>query len=205
MNRRDVLRIAGAGAATAVVAQSVAGGPESKPLSPLARSQGAIDEGFRPLFDGKSFEGWKVDENTAKSWKIDHGLLVLTGGNSHLFTSEEFDDFVVRFEWWPLKKAYDSGFFVRGRQIQMAQGGAGMLFGSKHAKAVPQLHKPPGEWNGWEVSCVGTKLSLTVNGTLAWQIDDFALARRPLGIQAEGHPIEFRNLWVKSLSQRNDK
>jgi hypothetical protein len=204
-NRRDVLRIALAGAATAVVARSAGGEAETKPGLSLTRRHGANDEGFRPLFDGKSFEGWKVNENTPKSWKIDDELLVLTGGNSHLFTREEFDDFVVRLEWRPLKSGYDSGFFVRGRQIQMAQGGAGMLFGSREAKATPQLHKPPGEWNRWEVSCVGTKLSLTVNGTLAWQIDDFPLARRPLGIQAEGHPIEFRNLWVKSLSQRNDK
>jgi len=162
-------------------------------------------EGFRPLFDGRTFEGWQVSDATPKSWKIESGMLMLIGGSNHLFTKGEFDDFVVRFEWRPLKKGYDSGFFVRGRQIQMAQGGAGMLFGSKEAKAVPQLHKPPGEWNQWEVTCVGTKLSLTVNGTLAWQIDDFPPARRPLGIQAEGHAVEFRNLWVKSLSQRSDK
>ena len=89
-------------------------------------------EGFVPLFDGKSFAGWNVGEKTPASWKIENGLLVLTGGNSHLFTKEKFDDFVVRFEWRPLKKGYNSGFFIRGwNQIQMAQGGAGMLFGSK--------------------------------------------------------------------------
>ncbi len=37
-------------------------------------------------------------------------------------TKEEFDDFIVRFEWRPAKKGYNSGFFIRGRQIQMAQG-----------------------------------------------------------------------------------
>ncbi|MFH1264492.1 MAG: family 16 glycoside hydrolase, partial [Planctomycetota bacterium] len=55
------------------------------------------EKGFEPLFDGKSFEGWNVGENTPKSWKIEEGLLVLTGGNSHLFTKEEFGDFIVRF------------------------------------------------------------------------------------------------------------
>ena len=127
----------------------------------LARHSAAADkeEGFQALFDGKSFAGWKVDENTPKSWRIDNGLLVLTGGSSHLFTKEEYDDFIVRFEWRPAKKGYNSGFFVRGRQIQMAQGGAGMLFGSKDAPAVPQLHRPPGQWNEWEVSCIGRTLS----------------------------------------------
>jgi hypothetical protein len=164
-----------------------------------AQLAGPAEAGFRPLFDGKSFEGWRVDENTAKSWKIGPGILALTGGSAHLFTEESFGDFVVRFEWRPLKKGYNSGFFVRGRQIQIADGQAGMLFGSKDAPPVPNLHKPPGEWNAWEVTCVGRTLSLTVNGTLAWKIGDFKAAPAPLGIEAEGHPIEFRNLRIKTL------
>jgi len=160
---------------------------------------GKAEESFRPLFDGKSFDGWKVSEATPKSWKIENGLLVLTGGNSHLFSKEEFDDFIVRFEWRPAKKGYNSGFFVRGRQIQMAQGGAGMLFHSKDAKAVPQLHKPPGDWNEWEVTCIGTRLSLKVNGQVAWEIDNFPPARRPLGFEAEGHQIAFRSIRIKTI------
>lgn len=159
------------------------------------------EEGFESLFDGKSFEGWKTNEKTPTSWKIENGLLVLTGGNSHLFTKEEFSDFIVRFEWRPAKKGYNSGFFVRGRQIQMAQGGAGMLFRSEEAKAVPKLHKPPGEWNEWEVTCIGPKLALKVNGKPAWEIDNFKQASRALGIEAEGHEIAFRNIRIKRLGK----
>jgi len=157
------------------------------------------EEGFESLFDGQSFAGWRVGENTPASWKIENDLLMLTGGRSHLFTKEQFDDFIVRFEWRPARKGYNSGFFVRGRQIQMAQGGAGRLFGSEGTKAVPKLHKPPGEWNEWEVTCIGAKLSLKVNGTLAWEIDDFKQVSRPLGIEAEGHAIDFRNFRIKRI------
>ncbi|HUT93210.1 MAG TPA: DUF1080 domain-containing protein [Thermoguttaceae bacterium] len=172
--------------------------------APLSAQEPAKEKegGFKPLFDGKSFEGWLVKDDTPTSWKIEEGLLVLTGGRSHLFTKEAFADFIVRFEWRPAKKGYNSGFFVRGRQIQMAQGGAGMLFGSEKAKGVPKLHKPPGEWNEWEVTCVGPKLSLKVNGKLAWEIDDFKQANRPLGIEAEGHEIAFRNMRIKSLDKQ---
>lgn len=159
------------------------------------------EEGFRPLFDGNSLAGWKVTENTAKSWKLQDGLLILIGGSNHLFTQEEFQDFVLRFQWRPLRKGYNSGLFVRGRQIQMAQSGAGMLFGSTEAKAVPQLHNPPGQWNEWEVSCIGTKLSLRVNGTLAWELDNFKRTSAPIGIEAEGHPIEFRAIRIKTVSR----
>ncbi len=159
------------------------------------------EEGFRPLFDGKSFAGWKTGENTPKSWKIENGLLVLTGGNNHLYTQAEFGDFIVRLQWRAAKKGYNSGVFIRGRQIQLADGQAGMLFGSKNAPGVPELHHPPGQWNEWEVTCVGRKLSLKVNGKPAWAIDDFKPARGPLGIEAEGQPIDFRNIRIKTLGK----
>lgn len=171
-----------------------------KGLAAIRKPAGArAEEGFRPLFDGKSFAGWKTTDTTAKSWKVEGGLLVLTGGSDHLFTEEKFEDFILRFEWRPLKKGYNSGLFVRGRQIQMADGGAGMLFGSKEAKAAPKLHNPPGQWNTWEVACVGSKLALVVNGRPAWEIENFKPARVPLGIEAEGRPIEFRNLRIKTV------
>jgi len=56
---------------------STAAGPESAATPPTSPAKD--EEGFRPLFDGKSFDGWKVNENTPKSWKIENGLLVLTG------------------------------------------------------------------------------------------------------------------------------
>ena len=162
-------------------------------------AKGDKEEGFESLFDGKSFEGWRVSESTPTSWRIDNGLLVLTGGHSHLFTEKKFDDFIVRFEWRPVKKGYNSGFFIRGRQIQMAQGGAGRLFGSEGTKGVPKLHRPPGEWNEWEVTCIGPKVSLKVNGKPAWEIDNFKPVRGPLGIEAEGHSIEFREIRIKEF------
>lgn len=175
---------------------------ENSAKSPAKPVEKDLEKGFVSLFDGKSLAGWQVNEKTPESWKIENGLLVLTGGRSHLFTKEKFDDFVVRFEWRPVKKGYNSGFFIRGwNQIQMAQGGAGMLFGSKEAKAVPKLHNPPGEWNCWEVTCIGPKLSLEVNGKLAWEIDNFKQVRGPLGVEAEGHSIEFRKIRIKKLSK----
>lgn len=172
---------------------------EGKPGGNPTPAPPDAEEGFRPLFDGYSLAGWKTTPDTPKSWKMEGGLLVLTGGSSHLFTEEKLQDFVLRFEWRPHRKGYNSGLFVRGRQIQIADGSAGMLFGSKKAPGVPQLHHPPGQWNTWEVTCKGTHLALRVNGKTAWEIDDFRPAALPVGIEAEGHPIDFRNLRIKRL------
>lgn len=161
------------------------------------------EEGFTRLFDGKTFAGWKTSDKTAKSWKIEEGMLRLTGGNNHLFTEKTYEDFIVRFEWRPAKKGYNSGFFIRGgNQIQMAQGDAGHLLSrGKDTKGVPTLHKAPGEWNEWEVTCIGGKCSLKVNGTLAWEIEDFKAKAGTLGIEAEGAAIDFRNLRIKEIKK----
>jgi hypothetical protein len=162
----------------------------------------ASEKGFVPLFDGKSFAGWKTTDKTPKSWKIEDGLLVLTGGSNNLFTEKEFDDFVVRFEFRPEKKGYNSGFFIRGgNQINLAQKDAGRLFGYNQTRPVPELHKAPGEWNEWEVTCNGPKVTLKVNGQLAWSIDNFKPKHGPIGIQAEGQHIDFRNLRIKMLDK----
>lgn len=161
-------------------------------------------DGFVPLFDGKTFEGWKTTDSTPKSWKIENGLLILTGGGSSLYTKDEFIDFIVRFEWRPLKKGYNSGFFIRGNnQIQMQQSDCGHLMSNpKDTKGVPMLHKDPGEWNEWEVICIGPKVALKVNGKPAWEIDSFKAVKGTIGIEAEGHPIEFKNLRIKKIEKK---
>jgi hypothetical protein len=163
-------------------------------------------EGFKGLFDGRSFEGWKTSEKTPSSWKIEDGILILMGGRTHLFTNESYENFVIRFEWRAEKKGYNSGFYLRGtNQIQMQQQNCGQFMPSKKTKGVPDLHKAPGEWNEWEVTCDGPKVSLKVNGKLAWETDDFRATKGPLGIEAEGSRIDFRNLRIKILDKQEDK
>ena len=44
----------------------------------------ADDDGWISLFDGNSFSGWKVNENS-DTWKVEDGALVCEGPRSHLF------------------------------------------------------------------------------------------------------------------------
>lgn len=166
----------------------------------LAQTGAEKEEGFVPLFNGKSFDGWKTNDTTAKSWKIEEGMLVLLGGSNNLYTEKSYDNFIVRFEFRPKKQGYNSGFFIRGNnQINLAQKAVGQLIGNKNTKAVPELHKEPGEWNEWDVTCLGPKVTLKVNGKQAWSIDDFKPTSGPIGLQAEGQPIDFKNLRIKLI------
>lgn len=49
----------------------------------LAQDQ-KTETGFVSLFDGKSFNGWKINESP-ESWKIEDGVIVAHGPRSHLF------------------------------------------------------------------------------------------------------------------------
>ena len=42
-------------------------------------------DGFVPLFNGKSLDGWKIAEENPQSWKVIDGQLVCEGPRCHLF------------------------------------------------------------------------------------------------------------------------
>jgi hypothetical protein len=60
-----------------------------------------VEAGFTPLFDGKTFDGWKIAEPDAKSWRIEDGALVAAGPRSHLFyvgDDKPFKDFEFKVD-----------------------------------------------------------------------------------------------------------
>lgn len=60
-------------------------------------SQEKDADGWKTIFDGKSFHGWKASENK-DSWKIDGGAFVCQGPRSHLFYVGDDKPF-VNFEF----------------------------------------------------------------------------------------------------------
>ena len=165
-------------------------------------------EGFESLFNGKDFTGWRFNSGKGDNWEVKDGLLVLKGGSDHLASEKEYGDFTIRFEWRAEKKGYDSGFFIRSgknvgaNQVQLGQGGEGSLGGVQGAKAVPKMHKEPGQWNEWEVTCIADKVTFSVNGEKAWEGTGLKPARGYFGLQAEGHHIDFRNFRVKEIKSQ---
>lgn len=59
------------------------------------------EAGFTPLFDGKTFDGWKIAEPDKKSWRIEDGVIIAQGQPSHLFyvgDEKPFKDFEFKVE-----------------------------------------------------------------------------------------------------------
>jgi hypothetical protein len=59
------------------------------------------EEGFVQIFDGKTFNGWKIGDADAKSWRIEDGALVAHGPRSHIYyvgDEKPFKDFELKVD-----------------------------------------------------------------------------------------------------------
>lgn len=88
--------------------------PGQDPVAPLdttrqdkiliAPPPGTTADGFTPLFDGKTFDGWVVPQGDNGHWKIIDGVIDYDArseaiGSKNLVTVREFKDFVLKLDW----------------------------------------------------------------------------------------------------------
>lgn len=74
---------------------------------PPADKVADADEGFVSLFDGLSFDGWKVPDHLEGRWDAEDGVIRLRadqpprqrGRDDHLWTERPFDDFILIADW----------------------------------------------------------------------------------------------------------
>jgi HEAT repeat protein len=142
--------------------------------------------GFKPLFNGKNFQGWTG--NTV-DYQVENGEIVLNvdNGPSHgnLYTEGEYKDFTYRFEF-QLTPGANNGLGIRaplsgdaayvGMELQILDNDApiyaqlkpyqyhGSVYGIIPAKRG--YLKPTGEWNYQEVTARGNHITITLNGTV---------------------------------------
>ena len=68
---------------------------------------------------------------------------------------------------------------------------------------IPKMHESsentPGEWNTYDILCSGSDIELTVNGVLQNKGTNATLTSGSIGIQSEGGPMKFRNIWIEPL------
>ena len=170
------------------------------------------DEKFVSLFDGKTLDGWKVENCEVE---VQDGCIFLKGGNGWVRTEKTYGDFVLEMDWKALKKEqYDSGVFIRAvppvagkspwpelNQVNLRQDVVGNIEQYKKAVGRTDLVKP-GDWNHFRLVVVGKTAELLINGKQAWKIDNLTPPTGLIGLQCEvpgGGQFLFRNL---RISQR---
>lgn len=166
------------------------------------------DAPFVSLFDGKTLDGWKV-ENCQVAVK--DGRIFLEGGNGWMRTEKQYADFVLELQWKAVKEhQYDSGVYIRavppkakqnwpGRnQVNLREDLMGNIKEIKEAVARTDLVKQ-GQWNSFRLTVIGTTAALEINDKPAWKIDGMKPATGFIGLQCEvpgGGQFYFRNIRI---------
>ncbi len=204
------------------------GDPPSTPATPPAVA--VKEEGFTSLFNGKDLSGWIGD---TKGYLVEGGAIVCGPSGTNLYTEKEYGDFVLRFDF-KLEAGSNNGIGIRtppegdaayvGMEIQVLDDGAkqyadlkpyqyhGSVYGVVAAKRGHQ--KPVGEWNTEEIAIKGSKITVTLNGTVIVDADlkeaskdgtldgkDHPGLKRDRGHIAfcgHGDRVAFRNLRVRA-------
>jgi len=69
-------------------------------IPPSANNEGVAGAGFKRLFSGRDFEGWK--HGNSPEWAVVNGLLRHSGKKgdpADLWTEKEYEDFTMVFDW----------------------------------------------------------------------------------------------------------
>lgn len=176
------------------------------------------DEGFVPLFDGKTLKGWKTHPEGTGAWKVEDGAIVGSGKASHLFTERgDFTDFHYRAEVMIneggnsgqyFRTAFGPGF-PRGYEAQINSTHrdpirTGSLYGfPKEAEktVVKDMLVKPDTWFTQEVICRGNHITIKVNGKTTVDFKDperrFAKGHFAFQQHHEGSIVKIRKVEVK--------
>jgi len=203
---------------------------------PFELSETEKKEGFKVLFDGTNLFNWTGNKT---DYFIQNGELVVDpkkGGKGNLYTKDEYSDFDFRFEF-QLTPGANNGLGIRtpmegdaayvGTEIQILDNDAdiykdlheyqyhGSAYGIIPAKRG--FLKPLGEWNYEEVRVQGSKIRVTLNGTVILD-GDLAEASKNgtadhkehpglsrtsgyLGFLGHGSELKFRNIRINDLTK----
>jgi hypothetical protein len=66
-------------------------------------------------------------------------------------------------------------------------------------KFEENVENPAGEWNTYDITCEDGNIEIIVNGVLLNNASKSTLSSGPIGLQSEGTPIEFRNVYLIPL------
>lgn len=146
-----------------------------------AQAPAAIEAGWTPLFDGKTLDGWKSNDERPGVFSVIDGAIRASGGRAHLFYVGE--DLGVTFKDFELKlkvkttrgstsgiyfhtEYQESGWPRKGYECQIDNSGAdrrktGSLYG-----IVDVMKRSPardGKWADIVIKVVGKEISITVN------------------------------------------
>ena len=179
------------------------------------------------LFNGTSLDNWVIENDG--QFSVENGVLKVDRGTGWLRSAGVFSDFTLVMEFRFLEAEANSGIFVRtgptshddengwpnnGYQVQcmdtitgraplatMIPYGAPPFDHQSDLAALAKAYKPLGQWQTYEITCVGETLEVKLNGTLITTATSIKNLKGHIGIQAEHGLLEFRKIDLKPMPQ----
>ncbi len=182
------------------------------------------EEGFRPLFDGKTLDGWRGDEEL---WSVEQGAIVGTTDqkqlkhNSFLATEKSYKNFVLKLKFKmrngnsgvQIRSRQHDDFVVRGYQADIAmqrymgilyeEGGRGILADVKPAEVMK--HVKSDDWNEYVITVDGPRITQVLNGFTTVDYTEKSDQGATEGIIAlqvhvgDKMKVQFKDIMIKEL------
>jgi hypothetical protein len=176
--------------------------------------------------DGWTFITKEGEQPAAQTWKIEDSVLSTTGSPiGYLRTKDTFKHYTLTFEWrWQANTEKNNsgvlvhvstpnppGVWPKSFEAQLEHGNAGDFWcigetltakgespnnGKRWLRNADPKEKPLGEWNTMTVICAEDSIEVHVNGILTNQGKSLSAKEGAIAFQAEGFPIEIRNVLV---------
>jgi hypothetical protein len=177
---------------------------------------------WKPLFDGKTLDGWTGDP---RLWSVHDGVIVGSTENTKLthneflITKQEYGNFILHAEM--KLRNHNSGiqfrsealpdYVVTGYQadagesnywgnIYEEKGTRGTMVDGWAAGGKDVVHLK--DWNTYEIRCEGDHITVTLNGKVTADIHDAARLKGIIALQLHaGPPMEayFRDIRIMEL------
>jgi hypothetical protein len=184
-------------------------------LAPASAAQQDAKDGWIQLFNGRDLTGWKLrNPDGPNGWKVTDGVYVNTPPSTDLVTEQSFYDFDLHVEFRPAVNT-NSGLYLRDiYEVQIFDShGKPMsesMCGALYRRVAPALNacKPAGEWQTFEITFVGRRLTVVHNGQKLHDAIDVgplgtgaagkrADAPGPLRLQGDHQEVSFRNIRIR--------
>jgi hypothetical protein len=165
----------------------------------------------------------------ADVWSVADGVITCKGKPSgYIRTEKDYTNYVLKLEWRFPEKPGNSGVLLRtvgddkvwpkSIEAQLQSGKAGdfwLIDGVKldtppdrvdqktprHRNHTKPNERPLGEWNEYEITVDGGKVSLKVNGEVLNEGTGGEEVAGKICLQSEGAVIQFRNIRIKELKK----
>jgi hypothetical protein len=175
----------------------------------------------------------KPDVQMEDVWSAKDGVLRCKGQPvGYLLTKKnDFENYVLELEWrWPEKGGNNGvlvhvtkpgalGVWPKSLEVQLGSGDAGdfWVIGTtmelekpegrikdrRHINLSDGDEKPLGKWNKMEITCSGDEVLVRVNGKLVNHAKKVSQTKGAIALQSEGTPIEFRNIKLTPLKNKD--